>query len=477
MDFTWKDIFSDVFKPHTKEDRTKLMLRGMTGRHLSRAKMLDQWQKPWLFLPVAIAAIAISLLCLVLCSTFPAYGALVIMFVIPAIAIPLAVLVFFWEMNIPANVSFLEMLLYMLIGGILSLLITGMVRNFIEFDSVACILGPLPEELAKFAAVWLLLSRKKYNYGVQGVLIGAAVGAGFAAFETSGYAYNIFELVYDKYGDFGLGVSSLVRNQITRGLLAVGGHVIWAALYGGALGLAKGNGKMRIQMLADRLVIMTFSGAFLLHTAWNFAGGVGGGSEAFYFIDAYPPSVISFINKLNTYYLSYILITVLAWMLMLMVLRKCIRQCVWVSEKSKERHRSANQAAQRKPYAGHQEAVQGSVTVGRAGTGERVLLTVKATGALNAGRTYELREGHSLVFGRDSSRTNVTVPGDTKGVSGLHCEIKVKGGYPVLIDRNSSYGTFFSNGQKLEPNVPYKIKGAVTFYLAEPKNQFSIHLM
>ena len=59
-DFSWKDIFSDVFKPHTREDRSRLMLKGMGNHVPSPAQMLRQWQKPWLFLWAGAIGLAIA---------------------------------------------------------------------------------------------------------------------------------------------------------------------------------------------------------------------------------------------------------------------------------------------------------------------------------------------------------------------------------------------------------------------------------
>ena len=50
---------------------------------------------------------------------------------------------------------------------------------------------PLFEEPAKLAAVILLARGIKFPWVVNGLVLGAAVGAGFAIFETAGYLYFI----------------------------------------------------------------------------------------------------------------------------------------------------------------------------------------------------------------------------------------------------------------------------------------------
>lgn len=67
-------------------------------------------------------------------------------------------------------------------------------------------------------------------------------------------------------------------------------------------------------------------------------------------------------------------------------------------------------------------------------------------------------------------------PEGTGGISARHCEIKIKEGVPVLIDRGSTYGTYMADGQKLEANRPYRIADGMMFYLASPDNRFEIRM-
>lgn len=456
-DFSWKDIFSDVFKPHSKEQRAALLTKGVGSNVPVPTQMLKQWQKPWLFFRVGIVGIALSLLAMLSWNIFSSNGMGLVIFVLPAFVMPLTALIFYWEMDISGNISIFETLLMMLLGGILSLFVNGVVHNLIVLPDVAYLAGPLPEEIAKFLIVWILLSRSKYCYGLQGIVIGGAVGVGFSAIESAGYAWKFFNSVLSNpqiEDAFGAATQMVTQVQLVRGCLAIGGHVVWAALYGGALGLLKGKGKLKFSFLGNPLLIMAWTGAFLMHTLWNL--------DASAFIGVFPDSVVLFLNRLDSMYIVQILLIIAAWLFLLFIMRKCIRQAVAVSE-----HYTASAAVMPQPK------VRGGV---RTNGVARTLLTVSATGGLNHGKTYKLEQGHSLVFGRDPARANVRVPSDTKGISAVHCEIKVKEGFLVLIDRNSTYGTFFANGQKLEPNVPYKLKDNVKFYLAAEDNQFVIHL-
>ena len=96
-------------------------------------------------------------------------------------------------MDISGTISIFETLLMMLLGGILSLTVTGIMRNLLTLPDVAYLMGRLPEELSKLIIVWVLLSRSKYRYGLQGILIGGAVGVGLSAIESAGYAWSAFD--------------------------------------------------------------------------------------------------------------------------------------------------------------------------------------------------------------------------------------------------------------------------------------------
>ena len=80
----------------------------------------------------------------------------------------------------------------------------------------------------------------------------------------------------------------------------------------------------------------------------------------------------------------------------------------------------------------------------------------------------------SIVIGRNAQKCNVAFPVDTKGISGVHCQIRQVGGGYEIMDCGSSNGTFLGNGQKLAPNVPVFIPDGTYFYLGSEKELFQI---
>ena len=64
----------------------------------------------------------------------------------------------------------------------------------------------------------------------EGMILGATVGAGFAAFESSGYALKAFLENVDDHG-----VLNIVGTEAIRAISAPFGHIMWTAILGGAI--------------------------------------------------------------------------------------------------------------------------------------------------------------------------------------------------------------------------------------------------
>lgn len=437
---SWADIFSDVWKKHREDQRTALLTKGMGSHIPAPNRMLSDWQKPWLFARVLIAGLALSVLIGISCVIFPGYGMLLMLCLLPAFVVPLSVMLFYWEMNIPGNISIYEALLLTLLGGCLSLTVTGIMRTvFPGISEIAFLAGPLPEELAKCLIVTIFLCRKKYNYGLQGILIGGAVGVGFSAMESAGYALQIFDIGIQNAMGTNIIIRSMADILVRRGVLAIGGHVVWAALYGGALALIKGKGKMSPKCFANSLFWLTFSAAFLLHTAWNFSASYLAGKLP----DSLVTSLVKFEAGTVTQWVKYIVLIILAWLLLFYIMKKSIRQMVSVDEMY---HNAANSA---------EAVIQG------------------VSGLLN-GKTYMLTAGTPLIFGRRTEKCNVLFKNETKGISSIHCKIKWYNGKVLIKDLGSTYGTWLNEGTRLEPNKYYELPDQGVFYLGSKENMFFI---
>jgi hypothetical protein len=82
--------------------------------------------------------------------------------------------------------------------------------------------------------------------------------------------------------------------------------------------------------------------------------------------------------------------------------------------------------------------------------------------------------GVFMYYGICESIMSASVGKKLCGVSNIHCELKVVNGMIMLTDKNSSSGTFLSDGTRLTPETPYTLTRRGGFYLASRENLFEI---
>ncbi|WP_206184722.1 PrsW family intramembrane metalloprotease [Thermoactinospora rubra] len=120
----------------------------------------------------------------------------------------------------------------------------------------------LIEEAVKLAVLWLMARRLPAYTARDGMVLGAAVGFGFAAFESAGYAFNAL------FTSSGLSLLNLVETEALRAVLAPLGHGLWTALLGGALFATaartrSGRPRLRAPVIGWYLLVV------LLHAFWD----------------------------------------------------------------------------------------------------------------------------------------------------------------------------------------------------------------
>ena len=102
--------------------------------------------------------------------------------------------------------------------------------------------------------------------------------------------------------------------------------------------------------------------------------------------------------------------------------------------------------------------------------------TVRSCTKINYGDHVSV-SGQPVMIGR-SSACGLRFPNDAPGVSGSHCSVQWDGrtGDFIVMDLNSTYGTFLMSGQKMTPNVPYRMRAGDKFYLADQNNVIALEL-
>jgi protease PrsW len=149
-------------------------------------------------------------------------------------------------------------------GGVLGVLGASLLEaEFLKSPSAGTYLYVgLIEEAVKLAALWLLARRLARYTMRDGIVLGAAVGFGFAALESAGYAFNAL------FTSNGLSLINLVETEVLRGILAPVGHGLWTAILGGALfAAAARRGRLRLtgSVLGFYLLVAA------LHALWDAA--------------------------------------------------------------------------------------------------------------------------------------------------------------------------------------------------------------
>jgi RsiW-degrading membrane proteinase PrsW (M82 family) len=147
-------------------------------------------------------------------------------------------------------------------GGVLGVLGASVLEAaFLRQPSGLAYVGVgLIEEAVKLAALWLLARRLPRYTMRDGIVLGAAVGLGFAALESSGYAFNALFTME------GLSLLNLVETEVLRGLLTPVGHGLWTAILGGVLfRTAARTGRPRL----TGALVGWYLLVALLHTLWD----------------------------------------------------------------------------------------------------------------------------------------------------------------------------------------------------------------
>jgi RsiW-degrading membrane proteinase PrsW (M82 family) len=128
----------------------------------------------------------------------------------------------------------------------------------------------LIEEFVKGAAIVAFALGLRSYATRDGMVLGATVGFGFAALESSGYA--LASLFVVQGGHLFLSLQSVVFTELVRGLLAPFGHGLWSAILGGVIFHAARHGRLRPAWS----VLFAFLGVSVLHAAYDSFGGITG---------------------------------------------------------------------------------------------------------------------------------------------------------------------------------------------------------
>ena len=153
--------------------------------------------------------------------------------------VPFTVVLFVIE-RVTGTVSTMQLVTAFFVGGILGVLGASLLEADLHQGAFLFIVVGFVEEFVKAVLLLVVGWRVRPKTARQGALLGATIGAGFAAFESAGYAFNA------AITQRGIDLYSLLQTEVVRAVLSPVGHVLWTAIIGAVLfGAARGAARFR----------------------------------------------------------------------------------------------------------------------------------------------------------------------------------------------------------------------------------------
>jgi len=259
--FSLKEMFSEVFRKRSEEEIDRYFIAGTSRTTPAVDEVETGWPKPWLFSRVLAFVAVVYFGFSFAIQQFANANLIPGLIMMGSLAVPLATVFLFFELNTPRNVSFHRVLMLVCFGGIISLIISLAGFSAANLDWLGASAAGIVEELGKLLAVVLVVRGNRYRYILNGLLFGAAVGAGFAIFESAGYAFNALLA--------NLSLDAMTANIQVRAVLSPFGHVAWTAISAAALWRARQGQPLKLQHFFDPTFLKAFCIPVGLHMIWN----------------------------------------------------------------------------------------------------------------------------------------------------------------------------------------------------------------
>lgn len=353
VDLRFANFFDRVLKRHGREEAEELFACGGPTTTPSLAEVSREWPHPWLYSRVFLVFLA-SLACfwgisyLVVngsgahATYYAGFAGFMLMSVL---IINVTVLTFFFETNAPRNLSLAAVLGTLFVGGALSQLVTTLAESlFSSAGAFGEILSSVIATLAQAALIYVFMSRLPHrNYVFTGMLVGAAVGAGFSLFDGLG---KIMSLV--AWGEITSRelFSAMGMQGLELATQALGGHVVTCAVLGGALALCdKGEG-LRPSSLTSQAFLPFLGIVCAVRILWAIDfGGVPMLGTSFFGvlgIKGLLAGAVESTSGLDSFTVLQALLTVFAWVMVAVLLNRALAQ---VNDLASEKDGAAATAA------------------------------------------------------------------------------------------------------------------------------------
>lgn len=433
---TFGDIFSNVLKRHTQQEA----LQNLATPADTGVTMFKTWQRPWMFLRLFVFLFLLGLINY-LAKDSGLNNPLTLSQILFSVSVPFAFALMLWEMNVHRNVTIMELVSLMLIGGTLSCLLAAPLNTKLDTLGWADYTSaPLVEENIKLLISVLfivLFKRKKELYCLDGIVIGAAVAAGFAGIENIEYAFRYYASTNN------MGFLRSFWGCLT------GSHMFYTAPFVGALVYGMKGKRLKMSHFVQPLFLLFWALAMLFHGINN--SGLLRNEYILFDQSAFELSVSS----------MQLLMIVPCWTSMLMILRLGYSQAVAVAD-----HRAALT-----------EDVVTGMMVDFLHSGKKQGLPVaKSTVKLHcldgqfAGQNIPI-SGSPLIIGHDKDTCQLVL--ESGFVSRRHAQLMLKQGCLYVTDLDSSNGTSV-NGTRLVPGKETRIKAGDILAFGSNSERFEI---
>jgi RsiW-degrading membrane proteinase PrsW (M82 family) len=179
--------------------------------------------------------------------------------------VPAAYVAFFYERRHLSDLSLPATFLSFVYGGVLGVFAAAVLEPlFIRRLDFATAFGiGFIEEFVKILGVLVIAHHRRHDSELDGLILGAAAGMGFAALESMGYAFTAF---LRSEGS----LSITVAVTLFRGILSPLGHGTWTAILAAVLFRESRAGRFRV----NARVLGAYLTVVALHGLWDGLPGV-----------------------------------------------------------------------------------------------------------------------------------------------------------------------------------------------------------
>jgi RsiW-degrading membrane proteinase PrsW (M82 family) len=179
--------------------------------------------------------------------------------------VPFSVVLFAAE-RVNGSFTGTQLMVAFFVSGVLGVLGASLLEVHLSQDLFTFLAVGFIEELVKGVLLVLVGRSLVPKTARQGALLGAVVGAGFAAFESAGYAFNAALTTQ------GISLQALLQTEVIRAVLTPLGHVLWTAVLGAAIFAASRDGR-RYRFTIG--VVVAYVVVSVLHGLWDSMGLIG----------------------------------------------------------------------------------------------------------------------------------------------------------------------------------------------------------